>query len=231
MNIIITGASKGIGKETTLAFAEDKSNHVLAIARSGSLLSKLSKGSEHNNISYIEADLNESLKSPEKLLKEVKKAFNRVDILINNAGVLIHKPFDEFTTDEIRLMTETHFISPLLLTKTLIHSFSKNAHIVNISSMGGFQGSSRYPGMSVYSAVKGAIANLTESLGSEYEGKGLFFNSLALGAVQTEMLETAFPGYDAPLNAEEMAGFIYWFAKNGHRYFNGKVLPVSVNNP
>jgi len=107
----------------------------------------------------------------------------------------------------------------------------RNAHIVNISSMGGFQGSSKYPGMAVYSASKAALANLTEGLASEYAKDGIAFNCLALGAVQTEMLEQAFPGYKAPVSADDMANFISWFALAGHMFFNGKILPVSVSNP
>lgn len=231
MNIVITGASKGIGKETALALARNRDNHILAISRTESSLLKLSEASEFNNISYIATDLNYSLKSPQGFLKRLDSHFMSIDILINNAGILINKPVTEISSDEIRLMTETNFISPLLLIKELISRFHRGSHIVNISSMGGFQGSSRYPGMAVYSAGKAALANITESLASEYEKDGIIFNCLALGAVQTEMLEEAFPGYRAPVRAGEMAQFISWFAIEGSKFFNGKVLPVSVSNP
>ncbi|HCC69573.1 MAG TPA: short-chain dehydrogenase [Bacteroidales bacterium] len=231
MNIIITGASKGIGRETALILARNRDNHILVISRTESLLQELSDEAKFNNINYIATDLNESLQSPENLLKQVNLHFSNIDILINNAGTLISKPFTEFTNEEIRILTETHFISPLLLIRALFIMFHRGSHIINISSMGGFQGSSRYPGMSVYSATKAAIANLTESLASEYEKEGISFNCLALGAVQTKMFEEAFPGYNAPLSADEMAEFISWFALEGKRYFNGKVLPVSVSNP
>jgi len=231
MNIVITGASKGIGKETALVLARNRKNHIIAISRTESSLLKLAEASEFNNISYMVTDLNESLKSPQTLLKQLDSHFRSIDILINNAGVLINKPVTEISAGEIRLMAETHFISPLLLIRELIGRFHRGSHIVNISSMGGFQGSSRYPGMAVYSATKAALANLTESLASEYEKEGIFFNCLALGAVQTEMLEKAFPGYRAPVGAKKMAEFISWFALEGNKYFNGKVLPVSVSNP
>ena len=231
MNIVITGASRGIGKETALVLARSRENHILAISRTESSLLKLSDTSEFNNISYIATDLNKSLQSPESFLKQLDSHFTGIDILINNAGILINKPVTELSNSEIRLMTETHFLSPLLLIKELFSRFHRGSHIVNISSMGGFQGSSRYPGMAVYSASKAALANLTESLASEYEKEGIFFNCLALGAVQTEMLEEAFPGYRAPVRADEMAEFISWFALEGSKFFNGKVLPVSVSNP
>ena len=231
MNIIITGASKGIGRETAIALARNRNNHILAVSRSESLLQKLSDESGLHNISYIATDLNESLKSPQSFLNKVDSHFDSIDILINNAGILICKQITDLSSLEIRLMTEINFLSPLLLIKELIRKFHRGSHIINISSMGGFQGSSRYPGMAVYSAGKAALANLTESLASEYGEDGISFNCLALGAVQTEMLSQAFPGYKAPIRADEMAEFISWFALEGNKFFNGKVLPVSASNP
>jgi NAD(P)-dependent dehydrogenase (short-subunit alcohol dehydrogenase family) len=106
-----------------------------------------------------------------------------------------------------------------------------NAHIVNITSMGGYLGSAKFNGLSHYSASKAALAILTECCAEEYKNDHLSFNALALGSVQTEMLGEAFPGYKAPVNAEEMGEFIANFAINGNRFFNGKVLPVSMSIP
>ena len=97
--------------------------------------------------------------------------------------------------------------------------------------MGGFQGSSKFPGLSAYSASKAALGNLTECLAEEFKEMGIAVNALALGAVKTEMLEEAFPGYVPPVNAQEMAGFMANFATSGHHFFNGKILPVSVSTP
>lgn len=231
MNIIITGGSKGIGYELAKRFSESAENRILVIARSKNLLKKLSEDSEHNNISFISSDLNNSLKSPEILLKQVSEQFKHIDILVNNAGLLISKAFSELSIEETMSMTYTNFLSPLILTRQLLPLFIKGSHIINISSMGGFQGSSRYSGLSVYSATKAALSNLTESLAAEYADTGISFNCLAFGAVQTEMLHTAFPGYKAPITAENMSEFVEWFAYNGNKYFNGKILPVSVSNP
>jgi NAD(P)-dependent dehydrogenase (short-subunit alcohol dehydrogenase family) len=126
---------------------------------------------------------------------------------------------------------ETNFIGPASVIRTVIPFMTNESHIVNISSMGGYQGSSKYPGLSYYSASKAALACLSECLAVEFTGSGIKVNCLALGAVQTEMLEEAFPGYKAPVTASEMAEYISWFALNGHKYFNGKIIPVAVNNP
>jgi NAD(P)-dependent dehydrogenase (short-subunit alcohol dehydrogenase family) len=97
--------------------------------------------------------------------------------------------------------------------------------------MGGVQGSAKFPGLAAYSSSKAALANLSELLAEELKEKNIRVNCLALGAAQTEMLETAFPGYKAPVTAAEMAQWVGWFAINGHRFFNGKVLPVALSTP
>jgi len=97
--------------------------------------------------------------------------------------------------------------------------------------MGGVQGSAKFAGLSAYSSSKAAVIGLMELLAEEWRDMGISCNSLALGAVQTEMLAEAFPGYEAPTTAEEMAAYILQFGLEGHRYFNGKVLPVSKSTP
>lgn len=231
MNIVITGASKGIGRETALLLSEDSSNNILAISRSEDHLKTLSESSVHGNIKILCGDIVALTKEPDLLTRELSSLFSRIDILINNAGVVIPKPFGELSLKEDEEVLETNFISPMRLIRIIMPFMRRGSHIVNIGSMGGIQGSPKYPGLSVYSAAKGALSVLTESLASEYKGTGISFNCLSFGAVQTEMLEAAFPGYKAPVTAGEMAGFVSWFAVNGQKFFNGKVLPVSVANP
>ncbi len=97
--------------------------------------------------------------------------------------------------------------------------------------MGGVQGSEKFQGLSLYSASKAALAVFTECLAEELKTHNVKANALALGAVQTEMLSHAFPTYKAPLQASEMADYIADFALNGHQYYNGKILPVSLSTP
>ncbi len=97
--------------------------------------------------------------------------------------------------------------------------------------MGGIQGSLKFAGLSAYSSSKGAVITLMELLAEEYKERGVQFNALALGAVQTEMLKEAFPDYEAPTSAKDMAKYIADFALNGNSIFNGKVLQVSNSTP
>ena len=158
--------------------------------------------------------------------------FNRkIDVLINNAGLLINKPINDLSIADFEQLFEINVKSVFRLVKLLLPHFNKNAHIVNIGSMGGFQGSAKFPGLSLYSASKGALAILTECLAEELKDRNIKVNCLALGAAQTEMLQKAFPGYQAPLSAAEIAEFIADFAIKAHHYLNGKIVPVSLSTP
>ena len=229
MNIIINGGTRGIGREIAQQFAKDNGNLVIITGRTSEVLEELS--GKYENILPVRIDIAGFDKQPGNFLEKVREYFDRVDILINTAGLLIKKPFMDFAYEESRLIMETNFFGPAALIRTMKPFMKRGSHIVNISSMGGFQGASKYPGMSYYSAAKSAMANLTECLAGEFADSGISVNCLALGAVQTEMLEEAFPGYKAPVDAGSMAEFISYFAVNGHRFFNGKILPVAVNNP
>ncbi|MBN1650569.1 MAG: SDR family oxidoreductase [Bacteroidales bacterium] len=233
MNIIITGASSGIGFQTALKLADKKGNALLAIARSEEKLIELKNKVEadhpSSNLDYLVFDfLSDDF---DKLEKKINNHFASVDILINNAGYLVAKPFLEITPEEFDQSFAVNIKAAFRLAQITVPLMKKGAHIVNISSMGGVQGSVKFPGMSVYSASKGALSILTESLAAELTEKGINVNALAFGAVDTKMLRSAFPDYKAPLTAEEMGDYLAEFACSGAKYYNGKVLPVSVSTP
>lgn len=231
MNILISGGTSGIGREVSLALARDKGNHLLVTGRNKDALEELSVGSENRNIVTHRLDLMEFENYERPFVKFVAAHFPHIDIMINNAGMLIVNDFMKSSSADGRKMMETNFFGPAALVRAMQPMMKKGSHIVNISSMGGFQGSSKYRGLSYYSASKAALANLSECLAGEFFESGIIVNCLALGSVGTGMLEKAFPGYKAPVTAEGMAEFIAWFAINGSKFFNGKVLPVSFSNP
>ncbi len=166
-----------------------------------------------------------------ELKNRIENEFKTVDILINNAGYLVNKPFSEHSREEISTIVGTNFTGPAAVINALLPMLVNGSHVVNISSMGGFQGSMKYPGLSFYSASKGALAVLTECLAAEFSGTGISFNCLCPGAVDTQMFNAAFPGYKAPVSAPDMAAFIADFAEKGNKFFNGKILPVAVSVP
>lgn len=224
-NIIITGTSRGIGFEMAQMFAKNNCN-VLAISRNNESLQKKNL----NNIQILSADISKE-SDLEKITMFVAKNWKSVDILIHNAGRLINKPFIETTTKDFFEVYQVNVFAVAELTRKLQPYLKKGSHVVNISSMGGVQGSSKFPGLAAYSSSKGALITLTELLAEEYKNQQISFNVLALGAVQTAMLEEAFPGYKAPLEAAEMASYIYNFALTGHQFYNGKIMEVSSSTP
>jgi len=231
MNIIINGGSRGIGKEVVINLAADKDNQILVTGRTESMLKALQKSCLNENVSYLTMDISVFEKETEAVKDQIYNRFSRVDILINIAGLLVVKDFLKISGQEARNMMDTNFFGPAALIKLLVPLMPARSHIINISSMGGFQGSSKYRGLSYYSASKAALSCLTECLAEELLESGIAVNCLAIGSVQTEMFESAFPGFKAPLSPGEMAEFISYFALNGNRFFNGKILPVAVNNP
>jgi len=231
MNIIVNGGTRGIGKEIVMLLAKDKKNRILVMGRTASALTRLSSGAKNRNLSTFMTDLAVFDKNQQAFLKAVTSVMKNVDILINTAGSLVVKEFMKFSNDKAREMMETNFFGPASVIRVVQPMMKKGSHIVNISSMGGFQGSSKYKGLSYYSASKAAISSLSECLAGEFRDSGVAVNCLALGSVQTEMFEEAFPGHKAPVSAKEMAQFIVDFALKGNKFFNGKVLPVAVSNP
>ena len=235
MNILITGASKGIGYELVKKFAEDSSNQIVAVARNIDLLENLKQEciqDFNNSIHICSIDfLSDSfLNDFNQILSKHNFSF---DILINNAGLLFNQSFTLTTIEQIKNTFDVNFFRPFQIIQLIVSQIEKNksCHVVNIGSMGGFQGSQKFPGLSIYSSSKAALANLTECLAEEYKDSNITFNCLALGSVQTEMLKDAFPNYKAQLLPEQIAIFIKDFALNGSQYFNGKIIPISISTP
>jgi len=235
MNIIVTGASRGIGYEMVKLFSRDPSNTIFAVARNKDKLGQLKKecsAISDAKVIPVLCDLsnNEDLND---LLKKVREHCQSIDILINNAGAIVNKPFLEITQEELEYVYKVNVFSLIRITQMILPLMDqeRRSHVVNISSMGGFQGSSKFAGLSAYSSGKAAIACLTECLAEEFKDKNTAFNCLALGAAQTEMLNEAFPGYKAPVSAAQMAEFIVDFASKAQAYLNGKIIPVSLSNP
>jgi len=222
--IIITGTSRGIGAELVKQFAAE-SHTVISLSRnSNPELENLP------NVYYKSVDLSNDA-SVATFAVALKDQFKNIDILIHNAGTIINKPFAEISSADFEYVYKVNVFGVAALSRAVLPLMGNGSHVVTISSMGGIQGSSKFPGLAAYSSSKGAVITLSELLAEEYKEQGVAFNVLALGAVQTEMLQEAFPGYQAPIYPNEMAVYIKDFALNGNRFFNGKVLEVSSSTP
>jgi NAD(P)-dependent dehydrogenase (short-subunit alcohol dehydrogenase family) len=234
MNIIVTGASSGVGFEAVLELILSGKHKVIALSRSQDKLERLLEIAHGLNpdaeIFALAFDIvNDDYTDLQQFISS--NFDNRVDVLINNAGVLINKPFNQLLESDFVEMLQSNFIGHVRIIQALFHLMPKGSHILNIGSMGGYQGSLKFPGLAAYSASKAALHTLTECLALELAEQEIKVNCLALGSAQTEMLEKAFPGYQSPVMAFEMGKYIADFSVTGHRFFNGKILPVAVSTP
>lgn len=234
-NIIITGASSGIGFEAVLDLTAHKENQVIALARSADKLRKLheistSLNPEGGKLYPAQFDIvhDDYVNS---LVPFISSKFDQVDILINNAGALVRKPFIETSLEDFAHMLQTNVLGHVKMIQHVAPLMTQGGHIVNIGSMGGVQGSAKFSGLSAYSVSKGALATLTECLAEEFKDKNIKVNCLALGSSMTEMFEAAFPGVEAGTLAFEMGRYVAEFAQNGSKYYNGKILPVATTTP
>ena len=224
-NVIITGTSRGIGLELAKYFT-DAGHKVLALSRNVLPIQELSL----KNCAAFPFDITDA-SDIAKVSAYIKEHRSQVDILINNSGLLVNEAFSKISVEDFRKVYEVNVVGVAAITQAVIPFMNSAGHVVTISSIGGIQGSSKFSGLSAYSSSKGAVITLSELLAEEYKESGPSFNVLALGAVQTEMLEEAFPGYKAPLTADEMASYIYDFSLKANKFYNGKILQVSSSTP
>jgi NAD(P)-dependent dehydrogenase (short-subunit alcohol dehydrogenase family) len=234
MNIVITGASRGIGAELVRSLATDEGHTIIGIARSRDNLVALRQECHAkrcpSNFYGIVVDFGVSMDF-ENLISQINTLVPHIDILVNNAGQMVNKPLDKLAESDFDQVFSVNVKVPFLLIRALLPFMKPGSHIVNISSMGGVQGSEKYKGLSLYSASKGALAVLTECLAVELADRQIYINCLAPGAVQTEMLAEAFPGYKAPVTASAMGEYIAQFALTAHKVMNGKIIPLAFSNP
>lgn len=221
--LLVTGASRGVGFEICKQ-ATTNGHKVIALSRNIKPLKDM------KNVYPFAVDLSQEAEIVD-FSREIKTSFKTIDVLINNAGSLVNKPFLEMSSSEFEEVYKVNVFAVASLTRLVLPLMEAKGHVLNISSMGGIQGSAKFPGLSAYSSSKGALVILTELLAEEFKETGPSFNVLALGAVQTEMLEEAFPGYEAPVSAAQMAHYIIDFALTSHQFYNGKVLPISSSTP
>lgn len=224
--ILILGASRGIGEAIVHQLAKDSSLKIYAFSRN---IDKMNVQFEkYENVSCHAFDLEkEVLLQAENILKNIPS----IDFIINNAGFLVNKPFTEITHDDFVKSYQINVIGIIQFVQASMIKLNKQAHIVNISSIGGIQGSVKFPGLTAYSTSKAALCSFTEMFAEEHKNTSLKMNCLCLGAVQTEMLAEAFPGYLAQVSPEKMAEYIVHFTLNAHQWMNGKIIPVSLSTP
>lgn len=225
--IVVVGASQGIGAEIIRSLAKDSSNRIIALAR---FTKDAHIFEDFKNVQSIKIDL--AANNFKDQLFPIFDQLSSIDILINNAGYLVNKPFLEIQKEELINSYQINVLSVFETMQLAVPKMlQKGGHIVNISSMGGFQGTVKFAGLSAYSTSKAAVVSLTELFAEEFKDTNIKANCLCLGAVQTDMLAQAFPGFEAQVSATSMAEYIVDFALNAQKWMHGRVIPVSLTTP
>ncbi|MBK9176103.1 MAG: SDR family oxidoreductase [Flavobacteriales bacterium] len=230
-SVLVTGAGSGIGLAVVHALLAESPVHVIGIARNAD--ARLAEESRRYGLTRLQA-VDVDLESPDVVERVVEAVGpRRLLALVHNAARLVRTPMGAHDRITISGLFDLNVTVPLLLSQALTERLDGEppGHIVHIGSMGGFQDSIKFPGLVSYSATKAALACTAQCLAEEFRGRGIRSNCLALGAADTEMLRAAFPEYKAQLSAQAMGAYIARFALDGHKLFNGKVLPVSATTP
>jgi 3-oxoacyl-[acyl-carrier protein] reductase len=226
-NIIVTGASRGIGFALVNTLLQEECIHVIALSRNAQLLQNIPIH-QKSKLTVLEMDITQH--NYDDLIDLLSD--QGVFALVNNAGALVNKPFEQITLTELQNIYNVNVFCAFTLSQLVLpHLQKSNGHICNITSMGGINGSAKFSGLSAYSSSKAALSVLTECLAEELKEKGVLVNAMALGAVQTEMLSEAFPGYQANVSPGEMANYLKRFILEDYRLFNGKIMQVSNSTP
>jgi NAD(P)-dependent dehydrogenase (short-subunit alcohol dehydrogenase family) len=219
-SVLVTGAGRGIGLEVVKAFLKTTNHPVIAITRNPMELIKI----ENDNLKIIHGDI---LVKYQETLNQIYSAQTKLAIIINNAAMAINKSITDVSDEDIKATMDLNFSLPYRLIRDLLPIMAPGTHIVNISSMSGYQGSKKFKGLSLYSASKSALAALSECIAEEWSEKKIYCNCLALGAVQTDMIKVTIPGLMPSVSAQDMGLYICDFSKTGSKYFNGQIIPVT----
>lgn len=228
--VVVTGASRGVGYETAKALAVVHGCTVVALGRDAGALAQLQEACGGVCVEPVVLDIAHP-DAPALLVDAV--AGRRVHALVHNAGALLKASMGTYTAVDVNALYHINLVAPLLITQALAPLLGgvPPGHVVHIGSMGGFQDSSKFPGLAAYSSSKAALACLSQCLAEEFKDLGIRSNCLALGAVDTAMLRAAFPGYTAPVGPAAMGAYVAHFSVEGHKLYNAKVLPVALDTP
>ncbi|MGV9250041.1 SDR family NAD(P)-dependent oxidoreductase [Streptomyces sp. NPDC003697] len=196
--VAVTGAGTGIGRATARAFAAEGA-HVLAVGRRAEPLNETA--ARHSHITPLAVDITAD-GAPELIVRTALETHGRLDVLVNNAGIVRSGSLGALTPEMIGLQVATNLIAPVLLAQAALPSLeASDGVIVNVSTS---VGQRAWPGSSVYAATKTALETLTRSWAVELAPRGIRVAAVAPGAIDTPI------GEHQGLTPERMAAVREW---------------------
>jgi 3-oxoacyl-[acyl-carrier protein] reductase len=227
---LVTGSTRGIGKETTLLLLKKGLNVIISSRSQDSVDNVIEEilnkfPSKKENILGLKCDV--SKHSEVKTLVDVSvKRFGRIDVLVNNAGIVYFKSIMDTTEEEWDKTIDTNLKGVFLFTKEVLPYMieNKSGVIINVSSGAGKYG---FPNLSAYCASKFGVIGLTESVAKEVTDYNVKIMAICPGGVDTKMIKDIVKvGYNASnrnlIKPEEVANKIYDMIFNQNGYYNGQ---------
>lgn len=215
-NCLITGATGGLGRNLAEAILENNCN-IFLTSKSSTKLEKLKSNLErkninNNKISFQAGDLTK-ISDIKKIIKSIRKDFQTIDILINNAGVYLSKPISQSSLNEFQNIFDVNVKAPFIFCKEFSQDMKKKkwGRIINIGSSSSYQGFSEG---TIYCSSKHALLGLSRSLFSELKNSKIRTFCISPGSIQTEMgKQDKKQDYKTFLNPKEVAEYILFSIK------------------
>ena len=234
--VLITGASRGIGREIAIKFASEGYNIVLNYNSSEKKALEIAKQIEKLGVKCLTVKADVSIESEViAMVDTALKDFGRIDVLVNNAGVALSKLFQLTTTDEVARVFGVNTFGVINCSKAVVPSMvsEKAGKIINISSIWGKVGASME---TIYSASKGAVIAFTMALAKELAPSGISVNCVCPGVIDTDMLleytedDKKDLKEQTPLNRlgtpQDVANAVYFLASDNATFITGQVITV-----
>lgn len=224
---IITGSTSGMGKSAAFLFAKHGCK-VVVVGRNEEEGKKVAEKIKKNAM-FVKCDVSDE-SCVKKMIDEVIKKFGKIDILYNNAGILLQKPIDLTSAEEFESVIKVNLEGQFLCAKYALAKMKQGASIINTASIAGLVG---FPALTAYCASKGGIIALTRQLALDLAKKGIRVNCICPGAIDTPMTKGVTEEQIkqmVPLGRigkpEEVANLALFLASDASSYITGSIIVI-----
>ena len=233
---LITGGTRGIGKQIALTFAKEGYNIAINYRTENEDLKNTKKEIEENNVKCFtfQGDVT-NFKDCEQFVKQIVEEFGNIDVLVNNAGITRDTLLMRMKEEDFKQVIDTNLIGTFNVTKNVISYMMKarSGRIINISSVVGISGNA---GQTNYSASKAGIIGFTKSLAKEVASRNITVNAVAPGFIETQMTDVLKEDIKEEIakkiplkrmgTPQDVANVVKFLASNDSSYITGQVINI-----